>query len=846
MKKPVSYLAALLVLANAGYLTAQTAAPAPSTPPDQVNSNVNAAKIPVTTTPANQPPSDQSVVTLNPFEVSASKDVGYQATETLAGTRIATKLGDVAASISVIDKQFLQDIGATDNGTLLEYTTDAVVASPMGTYSGVGNGQSYSEQGRLDDPQTANRIRGLTSADNAINYYITDIPWDSYNVSRIDILRGPNSILYGLGSPAGIINASTNQADFYDHGQITARTGSYGSARGTLDLNEVLIPNVLAVRIDALWDNTNYEQQPAFQDQKRLYGTITYDPQIFKNPSFHTSIKINWDHGEINANGERLVPPGNEYSAWWRPNAVSASNPFGGMGQAVVNNPYDPWTTTGNTPGSDLGMINATSPNYQPWLADNANAQQPIWFMDGSTGALEHVYGGFINGGINSAGNPLGESVGLPGRGNAGVFYGLGSLSQVANGYKFPGYQYGQYKNQSIMNPSIFDFYDTLIDGPTKYEDQDWNALNADFEQTALDGRIGLDLTFDRQRYKRSAQALLGYQPNISIDLNKNFADYYLYNNGEGAISNPNYGRPFVMGAGNNGGNSYSSDREVNRASLFAEFRTSDVTSNSLLIKLLGRHRFNFVASNEKYWDEERSWDMYANSQAWDGFWNGNNGLSNGFAQRPPLAAIYLGGSVLGQSTPAGANIPGITAPISLQSNDIYVFNPTYSNFNVPYGSPWTVPANMAAAYAGGIGAPGGTTQLYQDSNPANLVGWSNFQDDLLTDNGGAIGNLLTVAEKSLRETTSYSGNYQGYLLNNALVVTLGWRYDDVGTKDVTAPNEPLNRNMLNLTPTAYSLPGIFPTAQVFEGHSTSGGAVLHLNDLLPRDPLPIDVSLTY
>src|SRR5207247_6426129 len=73
-------------------------------------------------------PSDVEIVTLTPFEVSTSKDTGYQATETLAGTRIRTDLADVASAIQVLTKEFMRDVGATDNQTLLQFTTSPEAA----------------------------------------------------------------------------------------------------------------------------------------------------------------------------------------------------------------------------------------------------------------------------------------------------------------------------------------------------------------------------------------------------------------------------------------------------------------------------------------------------------------------------------------------------------------------------------------------------------------------------------------------------------------------------------------------------------------------------------------------
>jgi outer membrane receptor protein involved in Fe transport len=50
--------------------------------------------------------------------------------------------------------------------------------------------------------------------------------WDSYNVDRIDLQCRPNSNLFGLGSPAGIINASTRSAEFRNNGSAAVRAVS--------------------------------------------------------------------------------------------------------------------------------------------------------------------------------------------------------------------------------------------------------------------------------------------------------------------------------------------------------------------------------------------------------------------------------------------------------------------------------------------------------------------------------------------------------------------------------------------------------------------------------------------
>src|SRR3989338_7930400 len=75
-----------------------------------------------TTAPAtgqNTPESEETLV-LSPFVVDASEDTdSYQAKSTLAGTRVRTELKDIASSISVVTKQFLQDTGSKNSADLL-------------------------------------------------------------------------------------------------------------------------------------------------------------------------------------------------------------------------------------------------------------------------------------------------------------------------------------------------------------------------------------------------------------------------------------------------------------------------------------------------------------------------------------------------------------------------------------------------------------------------------------------------------------------------------------------------------------------------------------------------------
>jgi outer membrane receptor protein involved in Fe transport len=791
-----------------------------------------------TAAPASAIPEKEEILQLSPFEVVADEDSGYVATSTLAGTRIRTDLRDVGSAISVITKEFMKDIGATDTGTLLQYTTNAEVAGTRGTYAGLGNGTSVDETGNLRAPGgNINRVRGLASADNTRDFFTTDIPWDGYNVDRIDIQRGPNSILFGLGSPAGIVNASLNGASFRNRGGIEYRTGSYGSHRASLDVNQVLIDNVLAVRFDGLYNRERYQQNPAFQDDKRVYGALRFDPQLFKDPGFRTSLKIKYENGEIEANRPRNVPPQDSITPWFRPINLDPNNLMGGMGKTVVPNGY---------------VLGSSASTFNPWMGGLVNQQQPLWFIDGASNQLYRIYGGFVNTGArNASGVPQGAGVNLIGQRYADVFSQVGTFSGYANNARLTNSQYGQYRNMSLTDPTVFDFYNQLIDGPTKNEWEGWDAYNVDLSQTAFNDRLGIQLTYDRQKYERGGQALLG-NPTLNIDILQNFQDYVVgpTNANNGNVANPNFGRPYVAG-GPGRGNSYESDRRNLRGSVFGEIRAADfLDRDGFLTKVLGKHRFNGVYSKEKYQTENRSWQMHANSTAYASF--KLQGNPDGIQNLPPVAVIYLGPSLASASSAAGAYISGIQSAVTLQDGNIYQFDSTWRNpTGVNFSDTWNVPTNLQPFFNGSpvINPTTGAVypQLTQVSNPANYVGWnSNFHNTLLRYNDGQDLSLLTAAAKSLRQTTSYAGSWQGFLWNDAIVATAGWRYDEVQSKSVTAQPVQANRGALNLNPSVYKLPDAFPINQTFKDHSTAGGVVVHLNRLFSRDVLPINVSLSY
>ncbi len=91
-------------------------------------------------------------------------------------------------------------------------------------------------------------IRGFNAEEsvNGLGFRQTDHPTDLANVERLEILKGPASVLYGQMEPGGTINVVTKQPLDYYQAEMGAEYGSYDYHRTTLDVTGPLNDRVRA------------------------------------------------------------------------------------------------------------------------------------------------------------------------------------------------------------------------------------------------------------------------------------------------------------------------------------------------------------------------------------------------------------------------------------------------------------------------------------------------------------------------------------------------------------------------------------------------------------------------
>jgi outer membrane receptor protein involved in Fe transport len=260
---------------------------------------------PSTVTPAD----DRSeTIVLSPFVVSEDEG-GWIATETVGGTRLRTNYRDVPNQLETLTKEFMQDLGMTNFDDALIYTANSESRS------------EYSE-GPVNDaqfPAAPARVRGIDEATMSRNFFPTRSPTDNYNIDRATVASGPNSILFGLGSPAGILDATPARAEMRNKYGFSVQYSSEDSKRATFDANVVVFPRKLAIRLMGLTKETYTSKGPNFDNDDRIFGSLTFKP--FQR----TTLIIQGERINRETNRASAVAPFDFVTPWLNANQIAGS-----------------------------------------------------------------------------------------------------------------------------------------------------------------------------------------------------------------------------------------------------------------------------------------------------------------------------------------------------------------------------------------------------------------------------------------------------------------------------------------------------------------------------------------
>lgn len=220
---------------------------------------------------------------------------GVVAKKTTTGSKAATELKDIPQSVSVIGRQEIDDQGAQKADEALRYTA-GVFAQPFGPDSDT----NWIFIRGFQATATGTYMDGL----QLFSYGFGGFYVDSFGLERIEVLKGPASVLYGGSNPGGMVNYVSKRPDFERKRYVETGVNDAGNVYLGFDIGDVANNGAVSYRVTGkVAGGDTYSD---FQDGWR--GFIS--PSISWKPDEATTLTIlaNYSHIDENHNGGSFLP----------------------------------------------------------------------------------------------------------------------------------------------------------------------------------------------------------------------------------------------------------------------------------------------------------------------------------------------------------------------------------------------------------------------------------------------------------------------------------------------------------------------------------------------------------
>jgi len=237
---------------------------------------------------------ERKPIELDRIQVIGQSEPGSYATKQIStATRTDTALLDVPQSITVISQQQIRD-------QAIQGMADAVRYVPgIGITQGEGNRDGLVFRGNS------------STADLFIDGMRDDVQYfrDTYNIDRIEAFKGPNAMIFGRGSPGGLLNRMTKVADWSNAREVGLQVGSWDKQRLTADIGQAVSDRV-AFRVTGV-----HEDSEGFRDGFEL-NRKGINPTLAIRAGASTLVTLGYEYFRDERTADRGIP--------------SYQNPFGG------------------------------------------------------------------------------------------------------------------------------------------------------------------------------------------------------------------------------------------------------------------------------------------------------------------------------------------------------------------------------------------------------------------------------------------------------------------------------------------------------------------------------------
>ncbi|GGB05598.1 ferric siderophore receptor [Brucella endophytica] len=210
-------------------------------------------------------------ILLNPIVISGQDGTGYATTHSATGSKTDTPLIEVPQAISVVTKDQIRDQGAQNVAEALRYTAGVTT----GIFGADPRYDQLTVRG-FNSHFYGDYKNGLRQPTNVYALFKTE----AYGLERIDVLKGPSSVLYGQGTPGGVVDRVTKKPT---EEPIREVQGQFGTDRrfqgafdfsGPVDANKEFLYRLTGVVRDA--DNYQHSDMP--DDRRFIAPSLTWQP----------------------------------------------------------------------------------------------------------------------------------------------------------------------------------------------------------------------------------------------------------------------------------------------------------------------------------------------------------------------------------------------------------------------------------------------------------------------------------------------------------------------------------------------------------------------------------------
>lgn len=176
-----------------------------------------------------------------------------------SATKTDSLIRDIPQSITVITQEQIKDHSSFN-------LINAISYSP-GVMAGQGEGNRDSVFFRGNQSTSDLFVDGIR---DDVQYYR-----DLYNIERVEVLMGPNGMIFGRGGVGGVINRVVKEANWNNKSEFKIQGGAYDFKRSSIDYNQA-INDSLSLRFNGVIEESGSFRHGVDSEKKAVNPTITY------------------------------------------------------------------------------------------------------------------------------------------------------------------------------------------------------------------------------------------------------------------------------------------------------------------------------------------------------------------------------------------------------------------------------------------------------------------------------------------------------------------------------------------------------------------------------------------